>query len=77
MIIDDSTLGRLRSKKVELLARVFDHCENKFLKGYRMLSVCWSDGASFLPLDFALLSSANEKNRIQGITKKREWGQVL
>ncbi|MFP4398108.1 MAG: transposase, partial [Desulfonatronovibrio sp.] len=77
LIIDDSTLGRPRSKKVELLARVFDHCENKYLKGYRMLSVCWSDGASFLPLDFALLSSANEKNRIQGITKdldKRSCG---
>lgn len=69
LIIDDSTLGRPRSKKVELLAKVFDHCENKYLKGYRLLSVCWSDGASFLPLDYALLSSANQKNRIQGITK--------
>ena len=70
LIIDDSTLKRPRSKVVELLARVFDHSENKYLKGYRFLSVCWSDGASFLPLDFALLSSANKKNRLQGITKK-------
>jgi len=77
LIIDDSTLSRPRSKMVELLARVFDHSENKFLKGYRLLTACWSDGASFLPLDFALLSSANKKNRLQGITKnldKRSCG---
>jgi hypothetical protein len=55
---------------VELLARVFDHTDNKFLKGYRLLTACWSDGSSFLPLDFALLSSANKKSRLQGVTKK-------
>lgn len=77
LIIDDSTLSRPRSKMVELLARVFDHSENKYLKGYRLLTACWSDGASFLPLDFALLSSANKENRLQGITKnldKRSCG---
>ncbi|MFO8087231.1 MAG: hypothetical protein R6T91_05405, partial [Bacteroidales bacterium] len=36
------------------------------------LSVCWSDGASFLPLDFALLSSAKKKNRLQEVTKKMD-----
>ena len=69
LIIDDSTLNRNRSKTAELLARVFDHCENKYLKGYRFLSICWSDGASFIPLDFALLSSANKKSRLQEVTK--------
>ena len=70
MIVDDSTLERPRSKMVELLARVYDHAEHKYLKGFRFLSVCWSDGASFLPLDFALLSSAKKKNRLQEVTKK-------
>lgn len=69
LILDDSTLQRPRSKKVELLARVFDHTQNSFLKGYRLLSLCWSDGATLAPLDFALLSSAKEKNRYQGVTK--------
>jgi hypothetical protein len=69
LIVDDSTLSRNRSKTAELLARVFDHTENKYLKGYRFLSICWSDGASFLPLDFALLSSTNKKNRLQEATK--------
>jgi hypothetical protein len=69
LIIDDSPYDRSRSKKVELLAKVFDHAEKKFIRGFRLLSVCWSDGVSLLPLDFALLSSKDKKNRLEGITK--------
>ena len=68
-ILDDSTLDRSRSKMVELLARVFDHCTQKYLKGFRFLSLVWSDGASTVPVDFALLSSTDKKNRYQDITK--------
>lgn len=77
LIIDDSPYDRSRSKKVELLAKVFDHAEKKFIRGFRLLSVCWSDGVSLLPLDFALLSSKDKKNRFEGITKdvdKRSCG---
>ena len=63
LIIDDSPYDRSRSKKVELLSRVFDHSTGRYLKGFRLLTVCWSDGVSCLPLDFALLSSVNVKNR--------------
>jgi hypothetical protein len=63
LIIDDSPYDRSRSKKVELLSRVFDHSTGRYLKGFRLLTICWSDGVSCLPLDFALLSSANKKNR--------------
>ena len=63
LIIDDSPYDRSRSKKVELLSRVFDHSTGRYLKGFRLLTICWSDGVSCLPLDFALLSSAKEKNR--------------
>ena len=68
-ILDDSTLDRSRSKMVELLARVFDHSTQKYLKGFRFLSLVWSDGASTVPVDFALLSSTDKKNRYQDITK--------
>jgi len=64
LIIDDSTYDRSRSKKVELLSRVRDHTTGRFLKGFRMLTVCWSDGVSCLPLDFSLLSSADDKKRL-------------
>jgi len=73
-IIDDSPLCRQRSKKVELLARVYDHVEKKFIRGFQLLTLAWSDGFSFVPLDFALMSSAKEENRYhemrEGIDKR-------
>ena len=70
LIIDDSTYDRSRSKAVELLSWVFDHNSGKHLKGFKLLSLGWSDGASFVPLDFILMSSAKAKKRLQGIKKK-------
>ena len=64
LIIDDSPYDRSRSKWVELLANIWDHGTGRFLKGFRMLTICWSDGASCLPMDFALLSSADPKKRL-------------
>ena len=63
-IVDDSLYNRNRSKKVELLARVHDHNENRFLCGFRLLTLGWSDGTTCLPVSFSLLSSTNEKNRL-------------
>lgn len=67
LILDDSTYDRNRSKSVELLTRVFDHTTGKYVKGFRMLTLGWSDGATFLPLAFSLLSSKKASNRIQEI----------
>lgn len=62
-IVDDSVMNRERSKKVELLARIFDHISGRLIRGYNLLTLGWSDGYSFVPIDFTLLSSANAKNR--------------
>jgi len=70
LVADDSDYNRDRSKKVELLARIFDHNSGRYLKGFKLLTLGWSDGVTFLPLDFILKSSANAANRIQGILKK-------
>lgn len=69
LIIDDSPYDRSRSKKVELLSHVWDHSMKRYMKGFRMLTICWSDGASCLPLDFSLLSSSDAKKRICGNRK--------
>jgi len=69
-IIDDSPLERPRSKAVELLARVYDHCNKKYIRGFRFLCLTWSDGTSTAPVDFALLSSPKPKNRYQDITRQ-------
>jgi len=64
LIIDDSTYDRSRSKMVELLSRVRDHTTGRFVRGFRMLTLCWSDGVSCLPLDFVLLSSTDAAKRL-------------
>lgn len=64
LIIDDSLYDRSRSKFVELLSRVWDHSTGRFMKGFRMLTICWSDGTSCLPMDFALLSSSDDEKRL-------------
>ena len=63
-IVDDSPYDRSRSKSVERLSRVWDHTNGRLLKGFRMLTLCWSDGVSCLPLDFSLLSSSDAKKRL-------------
>ena len=61
-IIDDSLFDRSRSSKTELLAKVFDHCSMKYKRGFRMLTLGWSDGNSFIPVNHCLLSAAEDKN---------------
>ncbi len=70
LILDDSTYDRSRSKMVELLAWIYDHNSGRNLKGFKLLSLGWSNGKSFLPLDFVLCSSARLEKRLQGITKE-------
>ena len=74
-VVDDSMFDRNRSKAVELLARCFDHAKNRYYKGFRMLTLGWSDGQSFIPLDFALLSSSRSSiNGISADIDKRSSG---
>lgn len=64
LIIDDSMFERNRSKKVELLTKVYDHAKHAYQFGFRMLTLGWSDGNTFLPVNSILLSSENKKNRV-------------
>jgi hypothetical protein len=65
-VIDDSPYYRNRSKKVELLSRMKDHSENKYYKGYAFLALGWSDGVTFIPTDFRMVASGDDKNLIEG-----------
>ena len=61
-VIDDSAYHKRGYKKTELVAKVFDHVSMKYIKGFRMLSLGWSDGNSFVPITHRLLSSSKDKN---------------
>ncbi|WP_192895212.1 transposase [Pelotomaculum sp. FP] len=76
LIIDDSAYRRNRSKSVELLSRFKDHVENRYFKGFRMLTLGWSDGNSFVPLSFTLLAAEEEKQlcKIDSSIDKRSIG---
>lgn len=70
LVLDDSVIKRNRSKNVELLARVYDHVEHKYHKGFTLLTLGWSDGYSFVPVGFNMLSSSKKSNRYQEISDK-------
>ena len=77
LILDDSTIERSRSKKLELLAKVHDHWAGRVLKGFKLLTLARSDGSTLLSIDFVLRSSANKKQRYQEVFKdidKRSYG---
>ena len=63
-IIDDSLFNRTSCKKTELGSRVFDHTDMHFKKGFRMLTLSWSDGNTLIPVNSCLLASAKDTNII-------------
>lgn len=63
LVVVDSLCKRPRSKKVELLARLFDHIDGRFKWGLSMLTLGWTDGNTFLPVAFRMLASSKESNR--------------
>lgn len=70
LVIDDTLYERPRSKKVELLANVHDHAaknSKKFKRGFRLLTLGWTDGSSFIPMLFRHLSSREQKTRYNEI----------
>ena len=79
IIIDDTIHERSRSKSVELLAKVFDHAKHCYTYGFRLLTLGWSDGNTFVPVNYCLLSSENPKARSQAQKDidKRTFGHKI
>lgn len=68
LVLDDSVIPRKRSKKVELLSRVYDHVIGKTVKGFNMLTLGWTDGYSFVPVGFNMLASSDKNKRLSPAT---------
>lgn len=64
LIIDDSSYKRNRSKAVEYLGQQRDHNQNQYYRGFRMLTLAWSDGHSCLPCEFELLTNSCPDKRL-------------
>ena len=63
-VVDDSLFERTSCKKTELGSRVFDHTSMRYTKGYRMMTLGWTDGNTFLPVNGCLLASSKASNLI-------------
>lgn len=63
-VVDDSLFERTSCKKTELGSRVFDHTTMRYRKGYRLMTLGWTDGNTFLPVNSCLLASSRERNII-------------
>lgn len=61
-IADDTLFERKNAKKVELATTVFDHAQYRYTRGFRLLTLGWSDGNTFLPVTSSLLSTEKSKN---------------
>lgn len=71
-IVDDSPYDRSRSKKTDMLSKIFDHVTHKYFNGYHLLTLGWSDGTTFIPVDFSLVATVSHLiNDIKDTIDKR------
>ena len=68
-VIDDSLYERTGFKRTELASHVFDHVSMRFKKGFRLLTLGWTDGCTFLPINYSLLAS-NDDEKVLGPCNK-------
>lgn len=65
-IVDDSFYRKRGYKSSELVSWVFDHVAMKTQTGFRMLTLGWTDGATFIPI-FGRLLASSKIEMIRGI----------
>jgi hypothetical protein len=63
LVLDDTLFERPYSKKTELVSKVYDHVKHTYKRGFRTLTLGWTDGATFLPVSMRHLASSDAKNR--------------
>ena len=72
-IVDDSDLEK-STAFFEGLSRIFNHVSQKHVFGYKLLTLGYSDGKSFIPLDFSLHNEKGKKKKY-GLTRKHHSQQ--
>ena len=71
LCIDDTTLKKDRSKKLENFGRrLYDHSLQLYFKGYFIVVALFTDGVSQIPIDFALSATSNKNNVDTSFEKK-------
>ena len=56
-------------KSIELIGKVHNHCNHLYQLGFKLLALGFSDGKSFIPLDFSIHNEPGKKGT-RGMKKK-------
>lgn len=78
LAVDDSVLQKV-GKTIEGVGKLWDHVNQRYVLGYRLLLLGYFDGKSFLPVNFTLHREKGKKaNKPYGLTKEEynaQFGQ--
>lgn len=80
VLILDDTSNPKTGKKIEGISWQYDHADHKHYKGFTQLHLGWSDGSTYLPIDFCIkvgkkiISTWNKMidNRTSGAKRRAE-----
>jgi len=60
LVLDDSTLDKPYSKKMDLVCRHWSGKHHKVVRGINLLTLVWTDGNGIIPVDFRLYDFEND-----------------
>jgi len=72
LIIDDSVLPKT-GKRIEKISRVWNHVNNRYVLGFKILVCMYWEGTSCIPIDFSLhREKGKNKDKPYGLKKKEQ-----
>jgi len=72
LIIDDSTLDKPYSKKIEMVTRHWSGKHHRVVKGINLVSLLWSDGDAHISCDYRIYNKV-----VDGKTKNDHFADML
>ena len=63
LVIDDSTLDKRHSRKIELVTRHWSGKHREVIRGINLVTLLWTDGDRKIPVDYRLYSKADGKTK--------------
>ena len=72
LIIDDSTLDKWYSHKIELVSRQWSGNHKRVVQGINLITLLWTDGERYIPVDYRLYHKKED-----GLTKNDHFQAMM
>lgn len=72
LIVDDSTLDKLYSRKIDLVTRHWSGKHKRVVSGISLVTLLWTDGERYIPVDYRIYYKAGD-----GLTKNGHFREML